>query len=118
MSVHRIEAFLEMMAVERAAARNTLIAYGKDLADADAFLRAKGSGLADADPERVEAYFDQLGRQGASPATAARRRSAVRQVYRFAVQEGWRADDPSRRVEAPRRGGPCRSSCRGRRSAG
>lgn len=106
MSVHRIEAFLEMMAVERAAARNTLIAYGKDLADADAFLRAKGSGLADADPERVEAYFDQLGRQGASPATAARRRSAVRQFYRFAVQEGWRADDPSRRVEAPRQGRP------------
>ena len=31
-----IEAFLEMMAVERAAARNTLTAYAKDLADAGA----------------------------------------------------------------------------------
>ena len=30
------EAFLEMMAVERAAARNTLTAYGKDLLDAGA----------------------------------------------------------------------------------
>ena len=29
------EAFLEMMAVERAAARNTLTAYGRDLRDAD-----------------------------------------------------------------------------------
>jgi integrase/recombinase XerD len=41
-----------------------------------------------------------------SPATASRRRAAVRQFYRFAVQEGWRADDPVRRVEAPRRGRP------------
>ncbi len=28
-----VEAFLEMMSVERAAARNTLHAYGRDLAD-------------------------------------------------------------------------------------
>ena len=39
-----------------------------------------------------------------SPATAARRRAAVRQFYRFVLTEGWRADDPSRRVEAPRQG--------------
>ena len=34
MSAAWVEAFLEMMSVERAAARNTLTAYGKDLADA------------------------------------------------------------------------------------
>ena len=33
-----IEAFLEMMAAERAAATNTLIAYGRDLADINSFL--------------------------------------------------------------------------------
>ena len=32
-----VEAFLEMMAVERAAARNTLTAHQKDLADASGF---------------------------------------------------------------------------------
>ena len=35
---------------------------------------------------------------------AAAPRSAVRQFYRFVLGEGWRADDPSRRVEAPRQG--------------
>ena len=98
------EAFLEMMSVERAAAKNTLTAYARDLADATAFLVGRGRDLADASAEDVEAYFAAVGARGLSPATAARRRAAVRQFYRFAFGEGWRTDDPSRRVEAPRRG--------------
>lgn len=98
------EAFLEMMAVERAAAKNTLAAYAGDLADASGFLAARGRDLADASAEDVEAYFAHLGARGLSPATAARRRAAVRQFYRFVLGEGWRKDDPSRRVEAPKKG--------------
>ena len=101
-----IEAFLEMMAGERASARNTLTAYGKDLADADAFLKHRGRDLAAASAEDVEAYFAALSDRGASPATAARRRSSVRQFYRFVLGEGWRSDDPSRRVDAPKKGRP------------
>jgi integrase/recombinase XerD len=101
-----IEAFLEMMAVERASAKNTLTAYGKDLADAQAFLGARKSSLAEASAEQVEAYFNALSDRGLSPATAARRRAAVRQFYRFVLGEGWRSDDPSRRVEAPKKGRP------------
>lgn len=101
-----VDAFLEMMAVERAAARNTLIAYAKDLEDARAFLARAGMGLDDADAETVEAYFQDLGARGLAPATAARRRSALRQFYRFVRGEAWRADDPSRRVAAPKAGRP------------
>ena len=98
------EAFLEMMSVERAAAKNTLIAYTRDLTDAAGFLAARGRDLADASAEDVEAYFTALGARGLLPATASRRRAAVRQFYRFVLGETWRADDPSRRVEAPRKG--------------
>jgi Site-specific recombinase XerD len=98
------EAFLEMMAVERAAAKNTLAAYARDLADAAGFLAGRGRDLADAGAEDVEAYFVDLGVRGLSAATAARRRAAVRQFYRFVLGEGWRDDDPSRRVEAPKQG--------------
>ncbi len=100
------EAFLEMMAAERAGAANTLIAYGRDLADAGGFLAIRGRGLADADTDDLEAYFAHLGAQALSAATAARRRSAVRQFYRFVLGEGWRADDPSRRIDAPKQGRP------------
>ncbi|WP_375267751.1 site-specific tyrosine recombinase XerD [Phenylobacterium sp.] len=101
-----VEAFLEMMAVERAAARNTLTAYGKDLADAQAFLAGRGAGLADAAAEDVEAYFAALADRGLAASTAARRRASVRQFYRFVLGEGWRKDDPSRRVDAPKKGRP------------
>ena len=47
------EAFLEMMAVERAAARNTLTAYGKDLQDASGFLARRGRDLASASAEDI-----------------------------------------------------------------
>lgn len=101
----QIEAFLEMMAVERDASPHTLSAYGRDLADAEAGLRDAG-GLMQADSQALEAWYADLSRAGLSAATAARRRSAVRQFYRFALSEGWRSDDPSRRLEAPAKGRP------------
>lgn len=106
MSSGWVEAFLEMMAAERAAARNTLTAYGKDLADASGFLAGMGRDFGSATAEDIEAYFAELGARGLSPATAARRRASVRQFYRFVLGEAWRSDDPSRRVEAPRKGRP------------
>jgi integrase/recombinase XerD len=100
------DAFLEMMGAERASARNTLNAYARDLEDAEGFLEGRGTSLKAASAEDVEAYFIGLGVRGLAPATAARRRSALRQFYRFVLGEGWRTDDPSRRVEAPRKGRP------------
>lgn len=99
----QIEAFLEMMAVERDASPHTLSAYGRDLADAEVWLSDAG-GLMEADEGALEAWFADLSRRGLSAATAARRRSSVRQFYRFALGEGWRTDDPSRRIDAPKQG--------------
>jgi len=96
----QIEAFLEMMAVERDASPHTLSAYARDLADAEAAC----GGLIAATPEGIEAWYAGLARRGLSPATQSRRRSAVRQFFRFALAEGWRTDDPSSRLDAPRRG--------------
>ena len=99
----QIEAFLEMMAVERDASPHTLSAYARDLNDAE---EAASGGLMAADETAIEGWFADLSRRGLSPATQARRRSAVRQFYRFALAEGWRADDPSRRLDAPKQGRP------------
>ncbi|MDO1558902.1 site-specific tyrosine recombinase XerD [Brevundimonas sp. 2R-24] len=103
MSTPQVEAFLEMMAVERNASPNTLAAYARDLADAEGLVPG---GLIAASPEAVETYFEGLSRRGLSASTAARRRSALRQFYRFALGEGWVVQDPSRRLEAPKQGRP------------
>jgi len=101
----QIEAFLEMMAVERDASKHTLAAYGRDLADAELMLASKG-GLLKAEQEDIEAWYANLAVRGLSAATAARRRASLRQFYRFAMGEGWRKDDPSRRLDAPKHGRP------------
>jgi len=103
MSSAQIEAFLEMMAVERDASPHTLSAYARDLADAEGGV---DGGLMTADETAVEAWYAGLAARGLSPATQSRRRAAVRQFYRFALGEGWRTDDPSRRLDAPKQGRP------------
>ena len=101
----QIEAFLEMMAVERDASPHTLAAYGRDLVDAESYLGHCG-GLLKAGQEDIEAWYADLSKRGLSAATAARRRASVRQFYRFAMGEMWRDDDPSRRLDAPKQGRP------------
>ena len=95
-----IEAFLEMLSAERGARANTLDAYARDLEDARAEIRG---GVKDASAEAVEAYIAGLTRRGLSPATARRRISALRQFYRFLLQDNVRADDPTARLDAPKR---------------
>jgi integrase/recombinase XerD len=99
---HHVEAFLEMLAAERGAARNTLGAYRADLEDFGAHARARGVPPAEARPELVQSYLRALSDAGLSARTAARRLSALRQFFRFLVREGVRADDPSELAESPK----------------
>jgi integrase/recombinase XerD len=104
--VSSAEAFLEMMAVERAASPHTLDAYRRDLADYQAFLTRRGADILSADGAAVRGWLGQLSGAGRSSATIARRLSAVRQLHRFLYLEGARADDPTQTVEGPRRRRP------------
>ena len=101
-----VEAFLEMLAAERGAARNTLAAYRADLEDFAAFAGAHGAGAATASAEVLAAYLRGLADAGLSPRTAARRLSALRQFHRFLLAEGVRADDPTAALDSPKLGRP------------
>jgi integrase/recombinase XerD len=96
-----ISAFLDAHAAEQGAARNTLLGYGRDLKDAAAWLARRGAGFASADRAALEAYLAGLEAEGLSAATRARRLSALRQLYRFAHDEGWRADNPCLQIRGP-----------------
>lgn len=95
--------FLEAIRAERDAARNTLLAYARDLGEYAAFLAGRGRDYADADRADVEAYLVDLADRGMARATRARRLSAIRQLHRFAFLEGWRADDPAALIKGPKR---------------
>lgn len=94
-----IETFLEMIASERGAALRTRLAYKADLED---FARWYApTSIAIAQTAEVRAYLAERGRQGLTVRSQARRLSALRQFYRFLVQENLRPDDPVARQPMP-----------------
>lgn len=99
---HLIDAFLEMMSAERGAAKNTIAAYRRDLADYSGFVAGRQQTLLDVGRETVTAYLDRLHSEGLSASSAARRLSAIRQFHRFLCADALRGDDPTRIVASPR----------------
>lgn len=96
----RIEAFLEMMSAERGAADNTLSSYRRDLEDASEHL---GGRLADAGPEGIRSYLDDIAGRGFAATSQARKLSAIRQFFRFLYAEGLRSDDPTGTLDSPKK---------------
>jgi integrase/recombinase XerD len=91
-----------MLAAERGAARNTLLAYQADLEDFSRFAAAQGSAPSGCDAALLQSYMAGLQRAGLAARTATRRLSALRQFHRFLLREGVRTDDPTTLLEAPR----------------
>lgn len=102
MSGRTIALFLDMMAAERGAARNTLDAYRRDLDDAAARLSARGAALETASTPDLEALLAGIAADGLAPATGARRLSALKRYYRFLLKEGLRAEDPASGLSGPK----------------
>ena len=102
-SASLVELYLDMLAAERGAARNTLDAYARDLADYLAFLKEGGTTPADASPGTVREFVASLAERGLAASSTARRLSAVRQFHRFLYAEGHAASDPGAAVSGPKR---------------
>jgi integrase/recombinase XerD len=91
-----IASFLEMMAAEAGAARNTLLAYERDLRGASELM---GGGLAAAAPEKLKKLGEAW--MPLKRATVARKSAALRRFFSFLADEGLRADDPSAALPRP-----------------
>src|SRR5439155_15768130 len=86
----------EMMAAEAGAARNTLLAYERDLVGASELLGGQlASASADALKRLGEAWLPL------KRATVARKAAALRRFFGFLVDEGFRNDDPSAALPRP-----------------
>jgi integrase/recombinase XerD len=98
-----LSTFLDMLAAERGAARNTQDAYRRDLTDYLDHLENAGRDPLIAGIEDVRAYLAALGQRGVADSTVARRVSAIRQFHKFLYVDRHRDDDPSAPLEGPRR---------------
>jgi integrase/recombinase XerD len=91
-----IDRFLEMLAAQAGAARNTIAAYRSDLMLAS---EALAGGLASADAAALARLGD--GWASLSRATVARKAAALRRFFAFLAEEGLRADDPGKALPKP-----------------
>lgn len=92
---HLIDRFIEMLAAEQGAARNTQLAYRADLNAASSLLR----GLEQADGAALQRLADDWAELAAS--SVARKLSALRRFYEFLESEGLRPDNPAGALVRP-----------------
>jgi integrase/recombinase XerD len=96
-----ISTFLEAQAAELGAAHNTLLAYGRDLKDFQGWISQHSRDFLEANQGDVESYLIYCDAQGLAKSTRARRLSSIKQIYRFAFEEGWREDNPAIQINGP-----------------
>ena len=100
-----LEGFRDFLALEAGHSANTVESYLRDLRRLGEFATSRGV----RDPARLTRallrdFVYMLKDLGLSPATIRRGVSAIRTYYGFLVGEGRVKDDPSDRLESPRRG--------------
>lgn len=98
-----ISAFLDAQAAEQGAAENTQAAYARDLRIFAEWQAGRGSTVSDASRADIEAFLIDCDNQGLATATRARRLSSIKQLYRFAFEEGRRSDNPAIQITGPGR---------------
>ncbi|AJE47346.1 site-specific tyrosine recombinase XerD [Celeribacter indicus] len=100
---HWISAFAEAQLAELGAAENTRQSYARDLVDFSGWLARRDTDFARAERGEIEAYLVACEAEGLAQSTRARRLSSIRQLYRFAFEEGWRGDNPAIQIKGPGR---------------
>ncbi len=98
-----IEEFLNYLSVERGLAKNTLLAYRRDLVKYAQYLSDKGKKKADqVQREDVTDFMFDLKKHGMSATTICRHLAAVKMYHRFLVRENLAKEDPTTLVDTPK----------------
>jgi len=96
------EEYLSWLAVERGRSRNTLVSYRRDLHHWEVWAGEHGVDTGVPVVGEIETYLEARRSDGAGPASLARTVSTLRGLYRFLVDEGKLAEDPTRSLRSPR----------------
>ncbi|MEN6474966.1 MAG: site-specific tyrosine recombinase XerD [Syntrophaceae bacterium] len=91
-----IDAFLEYLVSERSAPENTIAAYANDLRSFSAWTTEQELDYGHITAEHLRDFTSQSKHSGLKPASINRRLTAIRQLYRFLLQEELVDSDPTR----------------------
>jgi len=94
-----LDQFLEMLVAEKGRAKNSLLAYDRDLKH---FAEITGTSFNTTEAEDIRSYLAVLQQEGLKATTVARRLSAIRQLFLFMYRDGLRVDNPATNIESPR----------------
>ncbi len=95
--------FINYLSVERGLAKNTLLAYTKDLEKYTVFL--SGSKIQSPDQvkrEHVTNFMMKLKKDGMSATSICRHLAAVKMFHRFMVRESFSKEDPTTLIDTPK----------------
>lgn len=99
-----IRDFINYLNVERGLAKNTLLAYERDLSRYVAYL-SDTHGITKPDAvsrEKITTYMQFEKKQGLTTTSICRSLAAIRMFHRFMVREGVVKDDPTDLIDTPR----------------
>jgi len=94
--------FLDTIVVEDGVSANTVESYRRDLTAFSKFLLPRRVTLEGAEAKHIRSYLKSLSELGMAASTSARRLSAFRQFYQFALEAQLRDDDPTSGVDSPK----------------
>ena len=98
-----IDDFMNYLSVERGLAKNTLLAYRRDLDKYIDYLSQKGvNAAAGVNREHVSNFMFDLKKHDMSPTTICRNLAAVKMFHRFLVRENLAKEDPTTLVDTPK----------------
>ena len=98
-----IEDFINYLSVERGLAKNTLLAYRRDLQQYTGYLESKGlTQTVQIKRDHVTGYMYDQKQKGLSANSISRALAAIKMFHRFLLRERLATDDPTNLVETPK----------------
>lgn len=98
-----VENFLEMMAAEKGAAKNTIEAYRRDILQ---FLEYNNGEFKNLEGDDIAEYVQDLSKRGFAAKTIARKLSAIREFYKFLYSEKEIRRNPASNILTPKQEKP------------
>ena len=92
--------FLEHLRNDKNKAENTIIAYERDIAAFEKYLKERGKSLGRANESDAVSYVPELGNQSKSKATINRKVSSLRNYYDFRIAGGAMTNNPFAKIKS------------------